>query len=354
MVGITQSLRAELVDALGRWYPATRIEELGSAQELLDAGHAVFPDAAIIVDCPDDDAVMVAEIQRIRRARPHGTIVALHRADDAGHACVAIQAGANGCLSRGIDPAEIAEAVHLLMSRPAPSRSHDAQGHGHQRLLVDLDTLATASLFDRLPVASYVIQGSGYAAVNHAAAELFHYSIGDMMRLRYWDVIAPAWRGDIRRRVMHWLRGEPLVTHGETPIVTRNGEHRWVEAHHRKIEFRGAPALLVVLTDVTERRFRTEGRHVAAQPKAASAAAPDRSASAAGPAAEHAEAYAWLTQRQAEVLGLIGQGRTNKQIARMLGITEGTVKLHVHALMRAFRVQNRTMLALVAWERQPA
>ncbi len=354
VVGPERPLKAVLIDALGHRFPAARLEEFGSTQAVLDSGRADTPEDVVIVDCPDDDAVMVAGIQRIRRVRPRSRIVALHRADAADHACVAIQAGADGCLSRGIDPAEIVEAVRLLMRRTAPSLSRGVQGKGHRRLLVDLDTLATASLFDRLPVASYVIQGSGYAAVNQAAAELFRYAPTDMMHMRYWDVIAPAWRDFMRRRVMRWLRGDPLEAHGETPIVTGKGEHRWVEAHRSKIEFHGAPALLVVLTDVTERRFWTEGRRLEAQGGAAAAPSPDRTAQADGLHAERADAYAWLTQRQAEVLALIGEGRANKQIALTLGITEGTAKLHVHTLMRAFRVQNRTMLALIARERRPA
>lgn len=355
LVGIRQPPRAALIDALGRRFPTARLEEFDSTESMLGRGRADAPDNVIIVDCPDGDAAMLAEIRKIRRARPHAWIVALDRGDAPDHACVAIQAGADGCLPRRIHPAAIVEAVHLLMPRPALVPRRGPQGTGHQRLLVDIDTLATASLFDQLPVASYVIQGNGYAAVNRAAAELFRYDTSDMIHLRYWDVIAPAWRDDMRRRVAHWLRGAPLEAHGETPIVTGKGEHRWVEAHRSKIEFRGAPALLVVLTDVTERRFWTEGRRLEVSGTAAAAAPPpDRAAPEGAPEAERADAHAWLTQRQAEVLALIGEGRANKQIARTLGITEGTVKLHVHSLMRAFRVQNRTMLALIARERRPA
>ncbi len=53
------------------------------------------------------------------------------------------------------------------------------------------------------------------------------------------------------------------------------------------------------------------------------------------------------------MLDLIAQGRSNKQIARDLGITEGTAKLHVFSLMRALKATNRTMLALVAHARHP-
>jgi DNA-binding CsgD family transcriptional regulator len=54
-----------------------------------------------------------------------------------------------------------------------------------------------------------------------------------------------------------------------------------------------------------------------------------------------------LTHRQQEVLELIAnRGLSNKQIARVLGISESTVKIHVSAIMKAYCVRNRTQLAL--------
>jgi DNA-binding NarL/FixJ family response regulator len=48
-----------------------------------------------------------------------------------------------------------------------------------------------------------------------------------------------------------------------------------------------------------------------------------------------------LTARQREVLNLLAAGNSNKQIARALGISEGTVKVHVNAAFRALGVHNR-------------
>ncbi len=49
-----------------------------------------------------------------------------------------------------------------------------------------------------------------------------------------------------------------------------------------------------------------------------------------------------LTPRQIDVIRLIAKGRSNKQIAYELGLTEGTVKLHVTAILKIFNVYNRT------------
>lgn len=50
---------------------------------------------------------------------------------------------------------------------------------------------------------------------------------------------------------------------------------------------------------------------------------------------------AGLTARQKEVLDLLAEGKSNKQIAQVLGISEGTVKVHVNAAFRALGVHNR-------------
>jgi DNA-binding NarL/FixJ family response regulator len=53
-----------------------------------------------------------------------------------------------------------------------------------------------------------------------------------------------------------------------------------------------------------------------------------------------------LTARQRSVLELLSRGDTNKVIARRLGMTEGTVKVHVRQIMRKFGVTNRTQVAV--------
>lgn len=49
-----------------------------------------------------------------------------------------------------------------------------------------------------------------------------------------------------------------------------------------------------------------------------------------------------LTERQAQVLALLVQGKSNKLICRALDLAEGTVKIHITAILRALNVSNRT------------
>lgn len=55
-----------------------------------------------------------------------------------------------------------------------------------------------------------------------------------------------------------------------------------------------------------------------------------------------------LTRRETEILDCLTGGASNKQIARDLGITEATVKIHMKSLIRKIGVSNRTQAALWA------
>lgn len=52
-----------------------------------------------------------------------------------------------------------------------------------------------------------------------------------------------------------------------------------------------------------------------------------------------------LTQRELEILRLVAEGLSNKEIARQLSITEGTVKNHVHHALEKLHMDNRIQAA---------
>lgn len=55
-----------------------------------------------------------------------------------------------------------------------------------------------------------------------------------------------------------------------------------------------------------------------------------------------------LTERQTEVLALMLQGKPNKVICRELNLAEGTVKIHVTAILKALGATNRTQAVIAA------
>jgi DNA-binding NarL/FixJ family response regulator len=64
------------------------------------------------------------------------------------------------------------------------------------------------------------------------------------------------------------------------------------------------------------------------------------------PVAETASPVHALTARQRDVLDLLVQGKSNKEIALALKLGEGTVKIHMAAIFRYFGVNNRAAAAV--------
>lgn len=58
-----------------------------------------------------------------------------------------------------------------------------------------------------------------------------------------------------------------------------------------------------------------------------------------------------LSAREREVLSLIAEGKSNRDIASKLGITEGTVKCHVSVILMRLNVHDRTQAVVVALQR---
>jgi DNA-binding CsgD family transcriptional regulator len=55
-----------------------------------------------------------------------------------------------------------------------------------------------------------------------------------------------------------------------------------------------------------------------------------------------------LTQRQKEVLCLLGEGKTNKEMSKALFVSPNTIKLHVSAILKRLKLRSRTQAALLA------
>lgn len=58
-----------------------------------------------------------------------------------------------------------------------------------------------------------------------------------------------------------------------------------------------------------------------------------------------------LTQREQEILELIAVGKNNQEIAQVLYITPGTVRVHVHAILQKLNVRDRTQAVIVAHQK---
>jgi DNA-binding NarL/FixJ family response regulator len=61
-----------------------------------------------------------------------------------------------------------------------------------------------------------------------------------------------------------------------------------------------------------------------------------------------------LTRRQKQVFQLLSEGNSNASIAKILGISDHTIAIHVSAILKTLELENRTQAALVATSQQEA
>ena len=53
-----------------------------------------------------------------------------------------------------------------------------------------------------------------------------------------------------------------------------------------------------------------------------------------------------LTERECQIMELVSEGLSNKEIGRRLNLSEGTIKVHLHHTYQKLAVNNRTALAV--------
>ena len=59
-------------------------------------------------------------------------------------------------------------------------------------------------------------------------------------------------------------------------------------------------------------------------------------------------ALAVLTDREQQIMRLVSEGLSNKEIGRRLNISDGTIKQHLHHIYQKLEISNRTVLAALA------
>lgn len=152
------------------------------------------------------------------------------------------------------------------------------------------------------------------------------------------DITMPEMNG---HRVLETLRGDPRTAAVPFIFLTGWGEKEDVRAGMNL----GADDYLVKPVDPAELLAAVSARLRRAE---AAGAAPRKPAGEASPGQLE---KLGLTPREAEVLFWVAQGKTNPEIATILGIGLTTVKKHLEATFVKLGVENRTSAATLALER---
>jgi two-component system nitrate/nitrite response regulator NarL len=56
-----------------------------------------------------------------------------------------------------------------------------------------------------------------------------------------------------------------------------------------------------------------------------------------------------LTERERQIMHLVSEGLSNKEVGRQLNISDGTIKVHLHHIYQKLAISNRTALAALAF-----
>lgn len=150
------------------------------------------------------------------------------------------------------------------------------------------------------------------------------------------DITMPEMNG---HRVLEALRAEPATSHVPFIFLTGWGEREDVRTGMNL----GADDYLVKPVEPADLIAAVQARLRRAQ-----AANPARPAK--GEAAPAQLEPLGLTPREAEILFWVAQGKTNPEIATILGIGLTTVKKHLEAVFVKLGVENRTSAAALALE----
>lgn len=191
---------------------------------------------------------------------------------------------------------------------------------------------ALVSLVTRIQPDAVIHEADNFAAVLARLADGADY---DLLLL---DLRMPG--GDANATLQHLHRSHPRI-----PIVIVSAsDHSWDVQHALD-----AGAVGFISKSVSEARLRESLTRILAgelPENDAAALVANGEIDSTSPTVL-ADGHG-LTARQREVLALICAGQSNKEIARQLGVSVGTVKLHVCAVLEALDVDNRTQAVVKA------
>jgi DNA-binding NarL/FixJ family response regulator len=211
-------------------------------------------------------------------------------------------------------------------------------------------------LLEQLPAGVLLIQGERIIYANKAAAAITAQSIGDLLRMRLGSLICEAHRPFLRERMDLWRQGQPVDPQLVLAIEADGGELRWIMAQQCQMTVASVPTIVSTISNLTPNFGTAPTQQMLAMSpldlvkldyvpviKGMTALG-----GLGGLSGSEINLPSPLTRRQHQVLEQLASGASNKEIAKQLGISEATAKLHVHRTLRALGAASRTQAALIA------
>ena len=109
-------------------------------------------------------------------------------------------------------------------------------------------------LAETSPAAIIVYQEEENVYINLQATQLIGYSEREFLEMTFWDWIHPDFKELVRERGLARQRGEPVPSRYEFMCLTKKGEEKWIFVSAGRIEYKGKPAGIATLFDITNRK----------------------------------------------------------------------------------------------------
>ncbi len=142
------------------------------------------------------------------------------------------------CLSRG------GQAFIIVLSAPIAGQD-------------DLNELIESeehfrNLAESTPMAILLYQDDKWVFANSAAEKITGYSSNELFKMNFWDMVHPDFVQIGKERGKKRQLGQEAISSYELKICTKSGEDKWVLINGTSTHFRGKPAGLLNVIDITE------------------------------------------------------------------------------------------------------
>lgn len=130
------------------------------------------------------------------------------------------------------------------------------------------------ALAETTSASTIIHRGGKFLYSNPAVQKSTGYTGEELLQTEFWALVHPEDRALVRERGLARMAGRDVPSEYEFRIVTKYGDERWVNCTAGPIDFEGAPAIIVTLFDITDRkraeadtlrsfeeRIREEARH---------------------------------------------------------------------------------------------
>lgn len=108
------------------------------------------------------------------------------------------------------------------------------------------------TLAETSAAAIVLYQGERIVYANPAAVRMFGYSEPELLEMLFWDCFHPDFREVARSRGIARQRGEQVPSQYECKVIVKGGGEKWALVTAGRVEFKGAPAGIVTMIDITE------------------------------------------------------------------------------------------------------